>query len=332
MIDFKTFNTVGYTIVGRRHSSMGKDNEDGYEVYEDDRLLALCVADGCSESPCAKAASEAVLNALIEFAQGDIWEMRAKQIKTSVLKVIDKHLLAAPYEYRLLACTCALVIYNKLSDSYIALSIGDCQALVMTEELEPKQLLAPVNIFRHREHTVFANSSMAANAMKVEIGFASNIAGFILVSDGAEQLCEPANAEDLVQLSSACVLSTKHAQATIENHVSNVIAPATNDDITVLMTMRSNSDRITNIAKATCNTVIETDADVAGDRILDTDDIAASETPSAILNYLATPRTAEELVVAGYCIPSEVLSYLYPLIKEDFVVYDDYHFSTVKGG
>ena len=332
MIDFKTFNTVGYTIVGRRHSSMGKDNEDGYEVYEDDRLLALCVADGCSESPCAKAASEAVLNALIEFAQGDIWEMRAKQIKTSVLKVIDKHLLAAPYEYRLLACTCALVIYNKLSDSYIALSIGDCQALVMTEELEPKQLLAPVNIFRHREHTVFANSSMAANAMKVEIGFASNIAGFILVSDGAEQLCEPANAEDLVQLSSACVLSTKHAQATIENHVSNVIAPATNDDITVLMTMRSNSDRITNIAKATCNTVIETDADVAGDRILDIDDIAASETSSAILNFLATPRTAEELVVAGYCIPSEVLSYLYPLIKEGFVVYDDYHFSTVKGG
>lgn len=346
MIDFKTFNTVGYTIVGRRHSSMGKDNEDGYEVYEDDRLLALCVADGCSESPCAKVASEAVLNALIEFAQGDIWEMRAKQIKTSVLKVIDKHLLAAPYEYRLLACTCALVIYNKLSDSYIALSIGDCQALVMTEELEPKQLLAPVNIFRHREHTVFANSSMAANAMKVEIGFASNIAGFILVSDGAEQLCEPANAEDLVQLSSACVLSTKHAQAAIEDHVSNVIAPATNDDITVLMTMRSNSDRITSIAKATCNTVIETDADeddeavseyrsdedVADDRILDTDDIAASETSSAILNFLATPRTAEELVVASYCIPSEVLSYLYPLIKEGFVVYDDYHFSTVKGG
>ena len=98
------------------------------------------------------------------------------------------------------------------------------------------------------------------------------------------------------------------------------------------MTMRSNSDRITNIAKATCNTVIETDADVAGDRILDTDDIAASETSSAILNFLATPRTAEELVVAGYCIPSEVLSYLYPLIKEGFVVYDDYHFSTVKGG
>ena len=110
--------------------------------------------------------------------------------------------------------------------------------------------------------------------------------------------------------------------------------------------MRSNSDRITNIAKATCNTVIETDADeddeavseyrsdedVAGDRILDTDDIAASETSSAILNFLATPRTAEELVVAGYCIPSEVLSYLYPLIKEGFVVYDDYHFSTVKGG
>ena len=110
--------------------------------------------------------------------------------------------------------------------------------------------------------------------------------------------------------------------------------------------MRSNSDRITSIATATCNTVIETDADeeeeavseympdedVAADSILDTDDSAESETFSAILNFLATPRTAEELVVAGYCIPSEVLSYIYPLIKEGFVVYDDYHFSAVKGG
>ena len=110
--------------------------------------------------------------------------------------------------------------------------------------------------------------------------------------------------------------------------------------------MRSNSDRVTSIAKATCNTVIETDADeekeavseympdedVAADSILDIDDSEESETSSAILNFLATPRTAEELVVAGYCNPSEVLSYIYPLIKEGFVVYDDYHFSAVKGG
>ena len=74
------------------------------------------------------------------------------------------------------------------------------------------------------------------------------------------------------------------------------------------------------------------DEDVASDSTLDTDNSAESETSSAILNFLATPRTAEELVVAGYCIPSEVLSYIYPLIKEGFVVYDDYHFSTVKGG
>ena len=345
MIDIKTFNTVGFTIAGRRHYSMGKDNEDGYEVYEDERLLALCVADGCSESPCAKAASDMVLKALIEFAQGDIWEMKTKQIKTSTLKMIDKHLLAAPYEYRLLACTCALVVYNKLSDCYIALSIGDCQAVVMTEELEPKQLLAPVNIFRHREHTVFANSSMAANTMKVEIGSASNIAGFILVSDGAESLCEPTNADDLIQLSSVCVLSKEHAQTALEDHISKVIVPTTNDDITALLTMCTNSERITSIAEATCNVILDTsviddaefdecttDEEDADKSVVDRDNNAETVASSALLNFLATPRTAEELVVAGYCIPSEVLSYLYPLIKEGFIVYNDYHFSTVKGG
>lgn len=345
MIDIKTFNTVGLTIAGRRHISMGKDNEDGYEVFEDERLLALCVADGCSESPCAKAASEAVLEALIEFAQGDIWEMKAKQLKTSVLKTIDKYLLAAPYEYRLLACTCALVIYNKVSDSYISLAIGDCQALVMTEELEPKQLLAPVNIFRHREHTVFANSSMAANAMKIEIGSANNIAGFVLVSDGAESLCDPANADDLMQLSSICILSKENAQTALEEHISNVIAPTINDDITVLLTMRKNSDRITSIAEATCNTIFDTpitDTEETDEYMtnegntdednIDRDDIAEAAPSSALLDFLETPRTAEELVVAGYCIPSEVLSYLYPLIKEGFISYSDYHFSAVKGG
>lgn len=345
MIDIKTFNTIGLTIAGRRHISMGKDNEDGYKVFEDERLLALCVADGCSESPCAKAASEAVLEALIEFAQGDIWEMKAKQLKTSVLKVIDKYLLAAPYEYRLLACTCVLVIYNKVSDSYISLSIGDCQALVMTEKLEPKQLLAPVNIFRHREHTVFANSSMAANAMKIEIGSASNIAGFILVSDGAESLCDPTNADDLIQLSSICVLSQEHAQTALEDHISNVIAPATNDDITVLLSMRTNNDRINSIAEATCNVAFDTPTtdDVEADEystderdtteiIMERDNTAEDGTSSALLDFLAIPRTAEELVVAGYCIPSEALSYLYPLIKEGFIAYNDYHFSAIKGG
>lgn len=345
MIDIKTFNTVGLTATGRRHISMGKDNEDGYKVYEDDRLLALCVADGCSESPCAKAASEAVLKALIEFAQGDIWEMKTKQIKTNVLKVIDKHLLAAPYEYRLLACTCALVVYNKLSDCMISLSIGDCQALVMTEELEPKQLLAPVNIFRHREHTVFANSSMAANAMKVEIGSASNIAGFILVTDGAERICEPANADDLIQLSSICVLSKEHAQTALTDHISNVIASTTNDDITAILAMRANNDRITSIAEATCNTSFDTPVideadfdeyttgeDDAGESIEDRDNTTEPTASSTLLSFLATPRTAEELVVAGYCNPSEVLSYLYPFIKEGFITYKDYHFSIVKGG
>lgn len=336
MTDLRTFHTIGYTVAGRRHASMCKENEDGYEIYEDDRLLVLCVADGCSESTCAKAASEAVLKALIEFAKSDIWEMKPRQMKNNVLKVIDKYLLAAPYEYRLLACTCALVAYNKVTNSYIALSIGDCQAAVMTEELEPRQLLAPVNIFGHREHTVFANSSMAASAMKLEFGSASDIAGFLLITDGAERLCEASHADDLIQLSSICVLSQTQAQTALEEYVSNQIASATNDDITVLMAMHSNHEPLARIAEATCNTIFEPSADGlthTEDEEKNGIEMQLKRTrPSELLSFLATPRTAEELVIAGYCIPSEVLTYLYPLIKEGFVVYENYHFSAVKGG
>ena len=110
--------------------------------------------------------------------------------------------------------------------------------------------------------------------------------------------------------------------------------------------MRSNSDRITNIAKATCNAAFDTpvvddveiDEYTAGEddsetgNTIDSDDTIETVPSSKLLTFLATPRTAEELVIAGYCIPSEVLTYLYPLLKEGFIVYDDYHFSTVKGG
>lgn len=345
MINTSAYNIIGCTVTGRRHESLGKENEDGYKVYEDHRILAGATADGCSESPCAKAASDAVLEALIEFARGDIWEMKPKQIKNKVLEVIDKHLTAAPYEYGLLACTCALFVTNKASNTYIALSIGDCQAVVMTDELEPKLLLAPVNIFRHRNHTVFANSSLAANAMKIEIGSASSLAGFVLITDGAERFFQASHADDLIQLSSMCILSKDQAQAALENHISNVLAAATNDDITIVMAMRTDSEDIQKVAGATCNTTIE--IAVNDDSQLDdyeTEDYVPDEcmneeknsTDSArsseLLDFLReAPRTAEELVVAGYCNPSEVVTSLCPLIKEGIVSYEDYHFASVGG-
>lgn len=345
MIDTRTYNVVSYTLAGRRHVSLGKENEDGCKVYEDQRILAGATADGCSESPCAKAASEAVLDALIEFAKGDIWEMKPKQIKNKVLEVIDKHLTAAPYEYGLLACTCALFVTNKASNTYISLSIGDCQAVVMTDALEPKLLLAPVNIFRHRNHTVFANSSLAANAMKIEVGSTTGLAGFVLITDGAEKFFEASHSEDLVQLSSMCILSKEQAQSALESHISNVLAAATNDDITVVMAMRSDSEEITQVAYATCNTIIDT---VANDELelddCETDDYSSDEcenegmddtestSSSELLDFLCVaPRTAEELVIAGFCNPSEVVTYLYPLIKEGIVSYNNYHFAAVGG-
>ena len=120
MFDTLKYNTIAYTTAGRRHLSLGKENEDNFSIYEDEKILVLAVADGCSDSPCAKAAADATLKALIEFGRNtDIFEMQPKEVKSNVIRFIDKYLLAEPYEYSLLACTCAAIVTNKISKKYL---------------------------------------------------------------------------------------------------------------------------------------------------------------------------------------------------------------------
>lgn len=341
MFDTLKYNTIAYTTAGRRHLSLGKENEDNFSIYEDEKILVLAVADGCSDSPCAKAAADATLKALIEFGRNtDIFEMQPKEVKSNVIRFIDKYLLAEPYEYSLLACTCAAIVTNKISKKYCAISIGDCRANVITEKLEPKRLLIPVNILRNREYTVFANSSVAMNWMKVESGSVStNIAGYVLVTDGADRLCDFSGYEELTKLSAACVLSKEYAQAALENYIADSIAPSTNDDITVVMAMRCDDRQITTTAQTKCNIDIDVEEDddsFVEDKVdeeqTDADADSSDNKMPSLLTFLQIPRTAEELILAGYCTPSEVITYIFPLIKEGIVDYNDYRFTLSGGG
>ena len=116
------FNSIYYTVPGRRHLSMGKGNEDFVNVYESETVLVYAVADGCSESTCAAPASEATVAAGIEFAMnGDIWAMKQKAMRDEYLRILDKHYLACPYPYEDLAATTVLLVINKVSDKYLAI-------------------------------------------------------------------------------------------------------------------------------------------------------------------------------------------------------------------
>lgn len=326
------FNSIHYTVPGRRHLSMGKGNEDFVNVYESDTVLVYAVADGCSESTCAAPASEATVAAGIEFAMnGDIWAMKQKAMRDEYLRILDKHYLACPYPYEDLAATTVLLVINKVSDKYLAISIGDCSCIILNRALEPALLLQPMNLLRQKDRTVFANSSLASRSMRMEMGAMDDVGGFILITDGADALIDQDHIPDLQQLTSLTVLSPKQAQSELQTYVGK-LSETTSDDITVAITMRCDDPELIKISGATYDSelILEDEQDVVPqteDSILQLDD---TDDNKSLLEFLRTPRTAEELVIAGYVnAETSLLTVLTPYLKDNLIKYEDHHFSAV---
>ena len=328
------FNKIWHTVPGRRHLSMGKGNEDFVNVFENEQVLVYAVADGCSESPCAAPASEATVAAGIEFAlNGDIWKMKPKAIRDELLRVLDKHYLSCPYPYEELAATTALLAINKISGKYLAVSIGDCSCIALNRQLEPALLLQPLNLFMQSDRTVFANSALAARSMRMEMGTLDDIGGFMLITDGANTLLDQDHTADIQQLTSLTVLSPKQAQTELQAYISK-LTEVTSDDITVAIAMRSDDPEIIRIAGATYNSELvleETQTEPAEDEACANKADADNEV--SLPEFLQTPRTVEELVIAGYVSnETELLTVLMPYLKDGLIKYEDHLFSALRGG
>lgn len=343
-------NIIATSITGRRHEALGKMNEDSYIIHDDERISVLALADGCSKSPCGTKAAEATLEGIKKFAlSSDIWTMKDKHKKEKLLSDLDNAFFAYPYPYADLQATCLVVIINKYSNQFIAIGIGDCSCAVITSsELDAKMLINPFNILGQKNKTVFANDSAALGTMKIETGDMSNVAGFALVTDGADTFFEKNNLDNIQQLASLCVLNKGQAQEELDEIV-HAISEKEVDDITIVMAMNSSNEKIRHIAEAICTAPIVEDVHnnsvecVDVENIADTtvnDDVTEemivedkdSGSPMTLLIFLCTPRTAEELILNGYCFPGEICNYMYPLIREGIVKYEDSFFSVVNGG
>lgn len=326
---------IANTTAGRRHVSMGKANEDFVKVYESDRIVILAAADGCSGSFCARPAAEATVAACIELAlDPNIWEMKPKAIRAACTHILDKHYLACPYPYEQLAATMALVIINRMSEQYIAISIGDCSCIMLTDTLEPTLLLEPVNLFRQRNQTVFANSSAASRYMQMKFGTMDGVAGFMLLTDGADRLLDHDRVSDIQQLTSLTVLSLEQAQTVLQEYVEG-LSDHTSDDITVAIAMRCDDEQLTKLAGATYHAKLIPDDEQNDDPIQS--DCPTEDEPAAVeldeeaslLGFLRQPRSAEELVVAGYVTETSILTVLYPYLKDGSIGYRDHKFCCI---
>lgn len=351
-------NMTGYSTVGKKHLSIGQENQDCFKFYEDERILSVVLSDGASGAEdAARPAAVATVAGGIEFTKnGKIWNMNNKQLTEEVLRVIDNHYLASEFPYDRLCSTMVLLTVNKISKQYIAMLVGDCCLMLLNKELEPSILLSPVNYFSKR-NTLFVNSSGASRFLRIDRGSleSADIMGFILNTDGAEDLLNDSRNADIRRISALTVIDRESAETALQECVSE-LSEHNPDDITAAFVMLDNDD--TRMVAAAVlgedyiidknSGVYETDeSETDGteeygngleerETAANEDDIREFRTEEpdnvTLLGFLAAPRTAEELVLAGFVSrKTELLTVLYPYLRDKLVVYKNYRFSAVKG-
>ncbi len=329
------FNFAAHTIPGIYHSAVGKDNEDAVKFYEDDTVIMVAVSDGCSSSAYAQAAAVASCEGALSFGQcRKIWELvqksHIKQLKMEFLKYLDDAYYATNFPYDELMATIVLIVINKISRQYAAFSIGDSSALIIDNNLEAEILLNPVRMGKNK--TMFGNSAAASTTMKVSMGLLQNVSGFVLFTDGADALREKASALELQYLAATAQLRPEIADKEITK-LCEKYRQNGQDDVTIAL-LSVNCPAAQNVSakiypelqKSSNHTTVPVNNSL-------TDNTATAETTQAeeadnewndwlyLPEFLETPKTAAQIVEAGFTSAPEILTFLRPYLLDGIVEY-----------
>lgn len=229
-------HVTAQTMAGQYHAVRSQDNEDSIIKFENDSIMVVAVSDGCSESAGAKAASQASCQASVKFAKTrDVWSTDDNTLKSAFLSVIDDVYMDTKLPYNLLKATLLLLVVSKITGDYVGISIGDCSALVLDENLnKPEVLLKPYNQFMQATRTVFANNKDADALMAIVRGRVQDKAGFVLFTDGAKALLEDTYEEEVKKLVGLTAINAGEAAQTEADVLVNTFQQGGHDDVSII--------------------------------------------------------------------------------------------------
>lgn len=231
-----TIHVTAQSMAGQYHAVRSQENEDSIIKFENDSIMVVAVSDGCSESAGAKAASQASCEASVKFAKTrDIWSTDDNTLKSAFLSVIDDVYMDTKLPYNLLKATLLLLVVSKITGDYVGISIGDCSALVLDENLnKPEVLLKPYNQFMQSTRTVFANNKDADALMAIVRGRVQDKAGFVLFTDGAKALLEDTYEEEVKKLVGLTAINAGEAAQTEADVLVNTFQQGGHDDVSII--------------------------------------------------------------------------------------------------
>lgn len=231
-----TIHVTAQSMAGQYHAVRSQENEDSIIKFENDSIMVVAVSDGCSESAGAKAASQASCEASVKFAKTrDVWSTDDNTLKSAFLSVIDDVYMDTKLPYNLLKATLLLLVVSKITGDYVGISIGDCSALVLDENLnKPEVLLKPYNPFMQATRTVFANNKDADALMAIVHGRVQDKAGFVLFTDGAKALLEDTYEEEVKKLVGLTAINAGEAAQTEADVLVNTFQQGGHDDVSII--------------------------------------------------------------------------------------------------
>lgn len=231
-----TIHVTAQSMTGQYHAVRSQENEDSIIKFENDSIMVVAVSDGCSESAGAKAASQASCQASVKFAKTrDVWSTDDNTLKSAFLSVIDDVYMDTKLPYNLLKATLLLLVVSKITGDYVGISIGDCSALVLDENLnKPEVLLKPYNQFMQSTRTVFANNKDADALMAIVRGRVQDKAGFVLFTDGAKALLEDTYEEEVKKLVGLTAINAGEAAQTEADVLANTFQQGGHDDVSII--------------------------------------------------------------------------------------------------
>ena len=229
-------HVTAQSMAGQYHAVRSQENEDSIIKFENDSIMVVAVSDGCSESAGAKAASQASCEASVKFAKTrDVWSTDDNTLKSAFLSVIDDVYMDTKLPYNLLKATLLLLVVSKITGDYVGISIGDCSALVLDENLnKPEVLLKPYNPFMQATRTVFANNKDADALMAIVRGRVQDKAGFVLFTDGAKALLEDTYEEEVKKLVGLTAINAGEAAQTEADVLVNTFQQGGHDDVSII--------------------------------------------------------------------------------------------------
>lgn len=329
-----TIHVTAQSMAGQYHAVRSQENEDSIIKFENDSIMVVAVSDGCSESAGAKAASQASCEASVKFAKTrDVWSTDDNTLKSAFLSVIDDVYMDTKLPYNLLKATLLLLVVSKITGDYVGISIGDCSALVLDENLnKPEVLLKPYNQFMQATRTVFANNKDADALMAIVRGRVQDKAGFVLFTDGAKALLEDTYEEEVKKLVGLTAINAGEAAQTEADVLVNTFQQGGHDDVSIIAVGLENPNTV-RIASTLYQPKQEkapesepTPAPIPMEMEAEkTEEMPAAEKPENPAMPAAEPAqefTAEELLKNGIIQrPSEFFVQISPFLQNGLMTY-----------